>query len=153
MSQKLYFRTTLLLTVKNVDTWIYRTDWGFSGWTFGCGQSTVGLQRNLISMCRMWLVGICWFGHIPSLNSLLYIFFLECVFQMVKLLLMLNNVGWIYRTASGFTLVDIWMWSIDCWTAKKLMLICGIESVEIVDLITSHLQILFPIFFWMCFSN
>ena len=40
-----FFLVKILVMIKNV-AWKDRTDLRFTGRTFGCGQSTIGLQRN-----------------------------------------------------------------------------------------------------------
>ena len=50
--------------------------------------------------------------------------------------------------------MDIWMWSIDCWTAKKLMLMCRPTFVEMVDFAKSRLpQILAILFLDVVFNE
>ena len=40
-----FVKNIMLDGKKNIE-WMDRTDDGFKEWTFGCGQSTAGLQRN-----------------------------------------------------------------------------------------------------------
>ena len=110
--------------------WIHRTAWGFIQWTFECGKSTAGLQRNWRSCAEPGLWKCFDFATSPSFpNSRPYSFwmwfFMKILFdgkQKTKCSMDSRAHWWWLHS------LDIWMWSIDCWTGNKLKFMKDLKS-------------------------
>ena len=104
------------------------------------------------------LMLICWPRWVEKINfvaipspKLSPIFFFGCYVVLIKTFgddKKKCSVNTLYTHWGRLHGVDIWMWWIDCWTAKTLMLICRIKWVEIVAFVNITSPKFSPLFFF-----
>ena len=108
----------LLMIKKNNVGWRDRTDMGFISWTFGCGQSTVGLQRSCSEYAEqgLWKMLILPTSRLPKFSPYsFWMWFLMRIFvDGKKKTCSMERPHWCWLHSR-----DIWKWPIDCWTSKK----------------------------------
>ena len=107
-----------------------------------CKQINVNLQsevsRMLISSHRMS----------TSLPHFFLCVFLMNIYVDDKKNIRMDGPQWLW-----LQWMDIWMWSINCWTSNKLMLICRIKMLVECWFLHIACPCLFPISFGCVFFN